>query len=102
MPPLASILPAIIAWGGGALFIAHILMNPFVAAKRPYLNTERGLLRVLPVELTMVDDLPAALIRSRHRIPYHSEPELLLTLLDGNVDRSGPLELWVAEAVAPT
>ena len=95
-PPLTSILPSIAAWTCGALFTSHILMNPFVAAKQPYLNTERGLARVLPVELTMVDDLPIALNRSRHRIAYQSEPELLLSLLDRNVYRSGPLELWVA------
>ena len=95
-PPLASILPSIVAWTGGALFTAHIVMNPFVAAKQPYLNTERGLARALPVELTMVDDLPIALNRSRRRITYHSEPELLLALLDRNVQRSGDRELWVA------
>ena len=95
-PPLASILPAIVAWTGGALFTAHILMNPFVAAKQPYLNTERGLLRALPVELTMVDDLPIALDRSRHRIAYRSDPQLLLSLLDRNVHRSGERDLWVA------
>ena len=95
-PSLSSILPAVVAWAGGALFTAHILMNPFVAAKQPYLNTERGLLRALPVELTMVDDLPIALDRSRHRIAYRSDPELLLSLLDHNVHRSGGLDLWVA------
>ena len=95
-PSLSSTLPAVVAWAGGALFTAHILMNPFVAAKQPYLNTERGLLRALPVELTMVDDLPIALDRSRHRIAYRSDPELLLSLLDHNVHRSGGLDLWVA------
>ena len=95
-PPLASFLPAIVAWTGGAVFIAHILVNPFVAAKQPYLSPERGLLRALPVELTMVDDLPIALDQSRHRIAYGSDPELLLSMLDRNVHRSGELDMWVA------
>ena len=95
-PPLASFVPAVVAWAGGAAFIAHFLMNPFVAAKQPYLSPERGLLRALPVELTMIDDLPIALDRSRHRLAYRSDPDLLLSLLDRNVYRSGQLDLWVA------
>ena len=95
-PPLASFLPAIVAWAGGAVFIAHILVNPFVAAKQPYLSPERGLLRALPVELTMVDNLPIALDQSRHRLAYGSDPELLLSMLDRNVHRSGELDMWVA------
>ena len=95
-PPMTSFVPAIVAWAGGAAFVAHILMNPFVAAKQPYLSPERGLLRALPVELTMVDDLPISLDRFRHRLEYRSDPDLLLSLLDRNVQRSGPLDLWVA------
>ena len=45
MPPLGSMAPAVVAWLGGALFTAHILINPFVSAKRPYLSVERGALR---------------------------------------------------------
>ena len=95
-PPMTSFVPAIVAWAGGAAFIAHILMNPFVAAKQPYLSPERGLLRALPVELTMTDDLPIALDRFRHRLEYRSDPDLLLSLLDRNVYRSGQFDLWVA------
>ena len=95
-PPVTSFVPAVVAWAGGAAFIAHILMNPFVAAKQPYLSPERGLLRALPVELTMLNDLPIALDASRHRLAYRSDPELLLSLLDRNVHRSGELDLWVA------
>ena len=94
-PPLASIAPAVIAWIGGSLFTAHVLINPFVAAKQPYLFAERGLLRTLPVELTMVDDLPVALDAPRHRIAYPTDPTLLLSFLDHNVHRSGERELWI-------
>ena len=95
-PPLGSFAPAIVAWAGGALFTAHVLVNPFVAAKQPYRIAERGLLRALPVELTMVDDLPVALDVGRHRIPYDTDPALLLSLLDQNAYRPNALEFWVA------
>ena len=54
-PPLTSTAPALLAWLGGALFTAKMLMNPFVAAKSPYLTTERGFARWLPVEVTMAN-----------------------------------------------
>ena len=95
-PPLGSFAPAIVAWAGGALFTAHVLVNPFVAAKQPYRIAERGLLRALPVELTMVDDLPVALDVGRHRIPYDTDPALMLSLLDQNAYRPDTLEFWVA------
>ena len=94
-PPLRSVVPAAVAWAGGTLFTAHVLINPFIAAKQPYLISERGLLRALPVELTMVDDLPVALDARRHRLNYNTEPALLLSLLDHNVHASATLDFWI-------
>lgn len=94
-PRLASFTPAIAAFAGGTAFIAHVLINPFSAAKEPYLIAERGLLRVLPVELTMINDLPVSLDRKRSRITYDSEPELMLYLLDHNIHPSSLTEFWV-------
>ncbi len=94
-PRLASFTPAVAAFAGGTAFIAHVLINPFSAAKEPYLIAERGLLRMLPVELTMINDLPVSLDRKRSRITYDSEPELMLYLLDHNVHPSSLTEFWV-------
>lgn len=94
-PPLASVAPAVVAWLGGALFTAHILINPFVSAKRPYLSVERGALRALPVELTMVNDLPIMLNASRARVRYGTEPVLLLYYLDHNAYLPEPPGIWV-------
>ena len=97
-PPLRSVLPATVAWAGGTLFTAHVLINPFVAAKQPYSITEQGLLRTLPVELTMVDDLPIALDARRHRVGYGTTPALLLSLLDRNAHLSDSREFWILGA----
>ena len=56
-PPL-TMTPALVAWAGGALFTAKILVKPFAVAKSPTLLTERGFARRLPVEITMANDLP--------------------------------------------
>src|SRR4029453_18102768 len=34
-PPVAAVTPGLLAWAGGALFTAKMLVNPFVAAKFP-------------------------------------------------------------------
>lgn len=80
--PSASMGAALLAWVGGALFTAHMVLNPFVSAKFPNQPTERGLARRLPVELTMANDLPVALDVSRAHVPYEEEPTVLLYFLD--------------------
>jgi hypothetical protein len=83
MPPLASSLPALVAWGGGVLFTAKVLMNPFVSAKNTWEIADHGPARRLPVELTMANDLPVMLAQPlRARIPYGHDPEVLLYFLD--------------------
>ena len=94
-PRLASFRPVAAAWIGGGLFTAHVVLNPFVAAKQPYRNVEAGLLRALPVELTMVNDLPINLDAPRARVEY-GDPALLLYYLDHNAYRPEPPGIWIA------
>jgi hypothetical protein len=81
-PPMISMAPAMVAWAGGALFTAQLVLNPFVSAKFPIQSTERGAARRLPVELTMANDLPVALDVSRAHVLYSREPVVLLYFLD--------------------
>ena len=97
-PPL-TMTPAIVAWVGGALFTAKMLVNPFVIAKSPIQLTERGLARRLPVEITMANDLPIALEVTRAHVWFS---DVLLYLLDEHayrpevVDAEGHEGLWIA------
>ncbi len=79
-PPLGSLWPAFIAWFGGALFTSQILINPFVSSARPWVHPQRGLLRLLPVEMTMVNDLPVMVRNGYGRVPYGRDPGLVLVL----------------------
>jgi hypothetical protein len=99
MPPVASALPGVVAWLGGALFTAKILVAPFEAAKFTWLITERGPARRLPVELTMAQDLPVMLAQPlRGRIQYGHDPFLLLYFLDQNAFPPEPAGMWVSGA----
>jgi len=97
MPPGNIGAAGLMAWLGGALFTAKILLNPFIAAKYPFLTTERGAARRLPVELSMLTDLPVMLAGpSRARIPYGHDPTMLLYFLDQNSFPPEPPGMWVA------
>jgi hypothetical protein len=96
LTPSVAMAPALLAWIGGALFTAKIVMNPFVAAKFPYLSVERGFARRLPVELTMANDLPVMLDSSRSHIRYGRQPELLLYFLDQNAYPPDPEGIWIS------
>ena len=97
LPPGSVAAAGTLAWLGGALFTAKILLNPFAAAKYPYLTTERGAARRLPVELSMLTDLPIMLAGpTRARIPYGHDPTMLLYFLDQNSFPPEPPGMWVA------
>lgn len=98
-PPLASAVPPLVAWVGGAMFTAKMLVNPFVAAKFPNQTTERGFARKLPVELTMANDLPIMLegIRAHAWVS-----DVLMYFLDEHaysperIDAEGHQGVWIA------
>jgi len=58
MPPLASARRAIVALAIGALFTAKLVFNPFWSSFHPGEHAKAGPLRLLPIELTMLNDLP--------------------------------------------
>jgi len=60
LPPIESVATALLPWFVGGLFVAPMVMNPFVASFRPNENAKAGPLRMLPVELTLLNDLPVA------------------------------------------
>jgi len=68
LPPIESIAAALAPWAIGGLFVAPMVLNPFVAAFRPADNGKSGPLRLLPVELTLTNDLPVNTDPDRARV----------------------------------
>jgi len=98
-PPLQSTLPGLVAWLGGALFTAKMIVDPFTSAKHPNEVTARGFARRLPVEVTMANDLPIMLEGVRAHSWFH---DVLLYFLDEHAynpeppDANGQDWLWIA------
>lgn len=96
MPPMESLVIPALVWAGGAIFTAQLVLNPYYTAKYPYWNVEHGAVRALPIELTMVNDLPIMLdLVTRPPIRYEGDRQLLLYLLDRNAYPPEPAGLWV-------
>jgi hypothetical protein len=96
MPPIQSMRAALIPWAG-VLFMAPLLMNPFYTSTHPWQETSRGIFRALPIELTMVNDLPVMVDSGRGHVPFGTDPRILLYFMTADAwpDEEG---FWVAGA----
>jgi hypothetical protein len=96
-PPLGSVWPILLAWTGGALCTASMVINPFYAAKFPWTAPERGWARRLPVEMRMYQSLPVMLdTRIRGRVRYGHDPWMFLYYLDEHAWPPEPDGMWIS------
>lgn len=95
VPPLHRSVSALFTIGLGAFFTAPLLSNPFYASFHPGEHTKVGVFRLLPVELTLVNDLPVNLNPRRVRQELGGAPPVLAYFIDDNIyDREGD-RFWV-------
>ena len=95
-PPLAGIGSAGVALAVGALFTAKILLNPFYSSFNPGEHLKSGPLRWLPLELTLLNDLPVAAKPDRMKRPLGGDPPVLAYFPDDNAyDREDDGWFWV-------
>jgi hypothetical protein len=83
-PPLRSIWPAVVALAIGSMFTAQLVLNPFYSSFYPAEHPKRGLFRLLPVELSLINDLPMNVTPSRAKQPLAGDPAVLAYFLDDN------------------
>ena len=83
-PPLARLTGAIVATAISAAFTAPIISNPFFATFHPAEHSKTGLYRALPVELTLLNDLPVNVNPSRIKQPLGGTPPIQAYFLDDN------------------
>ena len=83
-PALSGLAGSAVALGAGALFTAQILINPFSASFFPGEHTKVGPLRWLPIELTLLNDLPMAANPDRSRKLLGGTPPVMAYFPDDN------------------
>jgi hypothetical protein len=94
-PPLAGMGAAAAALGVGALFTAKILLNPFYSSFHPGEHAKAGPLRWLPIELTLLNDLPMAADPDRMKRPLGGSPPVLAYFADDNAFNPEGDSFWV-------
>jgi hypothetical protein len=99
LPPIESIALSFVPWVIGGLFVAPMVLDPFAASFRPYDNAKHGPLRLLPVELTLLNDLPVWTDGDRARVWFgdlgKGDPGFLVSFLDNNAyNREADKSFW--------
>ncbi len=83
-PPLTGLASAAAALAIGALFTAKIVLNPYYSSFNPGEHLKSGPLRWLPLELTLLNDLPVAFNPDRVKRPLGGSPPVLAYFPDDN------------------
>ncbi len=96
MPPVASMAAGLASWAG-LIFVAPLLFNPYFSSSHPWQAGSSGVYRWLPIELTMMNDLPVMVDPGRGHVVFGNDPRILLYFMD---DAAWPTEegFWVAGA----
>lgn len=95
MPPLESLGVALVPWAIGALFTARIALNPFYSSFHPASHTESGPQRLLPVEMTLLNNLPITTRVERVRVLFGTSPRFQVYFLDDNAYPREGDAFWV-------
>ncbi len=94
-PALRGPWPVVAATAGGALFTAQLVLNPFYASFHPAEHMKAGLFRLLPVELSLLNDLPVNVNPPRIKQPLAGDPPILAYFLDDNAYAREGEWFWV-------
>ncbi len=95
LPPMASAAWAVVPWIVGCLFSAQVTFNPFFSSFNPSEQAKQGPLRWLPVELTLVNDLPINTQPNRARVWFGEARRFQIYFLDDNAYAREDLTFWV-------
>jgi hypothetical protein len=104
IPSISRTWLAVVPWAVGGLFMAKLVLNPFVSSVRPGEYADAGPLRMLPVELSNVNDLPINTDHSRVRVwfgdnPGVGDPGFQIYFVDKNAyGPEGDKTFWVKGA----
>lgn len=97
VPPAAGAFWGAAAWTIGALFMLKVVLHPFAVSLYPPQVADSGPLRMLPPELTNINDIPIMADRDRRRFNYGDESNVfqIYYLDDKAYLREADRSFWV-------
>ncbi|MCC6163465.1 MAG: hypothetical protein IT182_08970 [Acidobacteria bacterium] len=84
VPAAITVRTAVVAAAVGGLFTAQLIANPFYSSFRPETHAKYGLFRWLPIELSLVNDMPINVTPSRAKQTLAGDPAVWAYFLDDN------------------
>ena len=94
-PAMVRVRGAALALAIGTLFTAKIVLNPFYSSFHPGEHLKSGAQRWLPLELTLLQDLPMAANPDRSKRPLGGTPPVLAYFPDDNAYNPEGDAFWV-------
>ena len=94
-PAVRTVKPVVVALAVGALFTSKLLLNPFYSAFHPSEPAKAGPLRMLPIELTLLNDLPVSGDVDRARKTLAGDPPISAYFPDQNAYVPEGEAFWV-------
>jgi hypothetical protein len=95
IPATVGVTASVIAFLAGALFTAQIVLNPFYSSTHTGDHAKSGPLRTLPIELTLINDLPVAQDPDRRMQPLGGSPRVFAFFPDDNAYNPEGEWFWV-------
>ncbi|MCJ7611315.1 MAG: hypothetical protein MUP19_03555 [Candidatus Aminicenantes bacterium] len=98
LPPILKRRQEVVAsWAMAAVFLGTILINPLQASAWPATHAKRLPFKLLPVEMTQINELPTNTNPSAFRVPVgSSEARGFLHFLDDNFNPKQADGVWTA------
>lgn len=96
LPAATRVWPAIVALAGGLAFVGAMVVSPYDASAQPWKNVERMPLKALPIEITLLLDLPYRLNALRGPILFVQEPTVQVIYMDANTYSAEGQGFWIA------
>jgi hypothetical protein len=95
VPASAGLGAALTGLVVGALFTSSVVLNPFFSSVNPGEHANSGPLRMLPIDLTLINDLPVAQHPERTKQPLGGSPPVLAYFPDDNAYNTEGEWFWV-------
>jgi len=95
VPAAITVRTAVAAAAVGGLFTAQLIANPFYSSYFPATHPKYGLFARLPIELSLVNDLPVNVTPHRAKQPLAGSPPVLAYFLDDNAYNREGEWFWV-------
>ncbi len=95
LPAASAAAFAAIVAAVGTAFTGAMVVRPFAATADTWRNVGRAPLRWLPIELTIMDELPVRLNQSRGRILFVKDPTVFTYAMDANMYFAEGQGFWI-------